>query len=93
LRCDCENGRGDHARRPLFGTDRFDFSVTSDAELANQKTRTFTRFSDAAREVVEARILLGIHFRFADEVARTQGTRVADWTFSHALRPLTSKPQ
>jgi hypothetical protein len=36
--------------------------------------------------VGEARILLGIHFRFADTVARTQGTQVANWTFSHALR-------
>jgi hypothetical protein len=56
--------------------------------VGQQKTRTFTRFSDAAAEVVEARILLGIHFRFADEVARTQGTQVANWTFAHALRPV-----
>ncbi len=71
----------------FFGTDAFEFSVTSDAPLATQKTRTYKRFSDAAREVVEARILLGIHFRFADTAGRTQGSRVADWTFSRFLRP------
>jgi hypothetical protein len=64
-----------------------DFTVTTEVPLAKQKTRTYRRFSDAAAEVVEARILLGIHFRFADTVARTQGTQVANWTFSHALRP------
>lgn len=41
--------------------------------------------------MVEARILLGIHFRFADVVARTQGTQVANWTFSHALRPVKNQ--
>jgi hypothetical protein len=50
--------------------------------------RLFRRISDAADEVVEARILLGIHFRSADTVARTLGQRVAWNTFTHALRPL-----
>ncbi len=72
----------------FFGTDAFTFSVTTDVPLAAQKTRTFKRFSDAAEEVVNARVLLGIHFRFADTIARTQGTRVADWTFARFLRPL-----
>jgi hypothetical protein len=52
--------------------------------------RLFRRISDAAEEVVEARILLGIHFRSADEVARTLGQRVAWNTFTHALRPLNN---
>jgi hypothetical protein len=77
----------------FFGTDMFNFSVTSDAPLATGKTRTFSRFSDAAEEVVNGRILLGIHFRFADDAARTQGTRVANWTFSRFLRPLPAGPQ
>jgi hypothetical protein len=71
----------------FFGTDTFEFTVTSDAALATQEARTFKRFSDAAQEVVEARIFLGIHFRFADEAARTQGRRVADWAFARVLRP------
>jgi hypothetical protein len=35
------------------------------------------RFSDAAQDVVDARIYEGIHFRFANEEAWKQGTRVA----------------
>jgi hypothetical protein len=50
--------------------------------------RLYRKISDVMSEVVEARILLGIHFRFADEVARTLGQRVAWNTFTHALQPI-----
>jgi hypothetical protein len=72
----------------FFGTDKVKFEVTSVAPLAVQKTRVYTRFSDAAKDVVDARVYLGIHFRFADVVARDQGERVAEWTFNHFLLPL-----
>jgi len=52
--------------------------------------RLYTRISAVADEVVEARILLGIHFRFADTVARTLGTRVAEEVFATALQPLNN---
>lgn len=42
---------------------------------------------DLAQEVVDARIFLGIHFRFADEVARTQGKKVANYGHKNYLRP------
>jgi len=32
----------------------------------------------------------GIHFRFADEIARSQGEAIADWAFTRFLRPLDS---
>ena len=51
-------------------------------------TRTYTRFSDAAADVVEARILEGIHFRTADLVGRRQGRHVARFLFKHSLRPV-----
>jgi hypothetical protein len=72
----------------FFGRDKMTFEVTSLAPLAVQKSRIYNRFSDAARDVVDARIYLGIHFRFADTAARTQGSRVADWAFDHFLLPL-----
>jgi hypothetical protein len=68
----------------FFG-DKTTFSVTSTP--VNQ-TKTYHRFSDMADDVVDVRIYQGIHFRFADDVARRQGTRAADWAFSHFLRPL-----
>ena len=50
--------------------------------------RLYRRISDAAQEVVDARVLLGIHFRFADTAARTLGTRIAWHVFTNELRPM-----
>ena len=70
-----------------FSDGAFSFTVTTAVPQAVQKTRTYARFSDVAADMVEARIYLGIHFRFADAVARRQGKQSADWAFSHLLRP------
>jgi hypothetical protein len=71
-----------------FGRDRVTFEVTSLAPLAVKKSRTYYRFSDAAQDVEDVRVLQGIHFRSADVLGRRQGTRVADWTFRHFLLPV-----
>ena len=68
----------------FFG-DRTVFSVSSTSAAT---TRTYQRFSDMADDVVVVRIYQGIHFRTADEVARRQGTRAADWAVSHFLRKI-----
>jgi hypothetical protein len=52
--------------------------------------RLYRRISDVAEEVVDARVLLGIHFRFADTSARQLGARVAWHVFTHALRPVSN---
>jgi len=72
----------------FFGTDHMAFSLTTTNPAAVQQTRTYTRFSEAAAEVVNARIYEGIHFRFADVAARKQGRHVAQWVFSHFLQPV-----
>jgi hypothetical protein len=74
----------------FFENDEVVVSVTSTvtALAPEKRTRTFHRFSAIADEVVDARIFLGYHFRFADVAAREQGTRVAKWAFTHVLRPL-----
>jgi hypothetical protein len=69
----------------FFGEDVLTFTITSTA--AGVHPRTYTRFSDVSHDVVEARILMGIHFRFADTVARRQGFQSADWAVDHILRP------
>lgn len=69
----------------FFGTDKVPFELTSAAPAAVKKTRTYARFSDAAREVVEARVYAGIHFRFADEAGRVQGRQVAEWVSKHFM--------
>jgi hypothetical protein len=74
-----------------FHGNSFTFQVTS--PLANPPTRTYTSFSSAADDVVEARILQGIHFRAADVDARKQGRSVAKWVFKHYLRPIHGGPE
>jgi hypothetical protein len=77
--------------RLYFRTDRFRFYVnkgTPPAVAICSNPRQFDRFSDAAQEVVDARVWLGIHFRSADEDARRLGERVASWAFYNTLRPV-----
>ena len=70
----------------FFDDDTYTFTVTT--TVAGHPVRTYSRFSAVTDDVVNARIYLGIHFRFADEVARRQGKQAADWAFTHVLRPL-----
>ena len=74
--------------RNFFGTDVMTFTVKTTAANAIDKERDFTSFSQAAQEVVDARVLLGIHFRFADTEGRRLGERVAHWAFQKYLRPV-----
>jgi PAP2 superfamily len=75
----------------FFGRDKMTFSVTTTNPLAQQPTRTYKRFSDAATDVVNARVYEGIHFRFADVGGRKQGWKVANWAFRHFFRPIHKK--
>ena len=71
-----------------FGTDEVTFTVTSANTNANPNSRTYASFTDAALDVVEARILQGIHTRSADLNGRHLGKSVARWVFKYSLRPL-----
>src|SRR5262245_57684877 len=82
------SGAATRALALFFGRDKMAFTITTTNPGAIQQTRAFSRFSDAAEEVFKARILEGIHFRFADAEGRKQGLRVAQWAFSHYLKPL-----
>jgi len=75
----------------FFRTDWLPFEInkaTAASVAICTNPRTYRRLSDAAQEVVDARILLGIHFRSADVEARRLGARVASWTFANKLRPV-----
>jgi hypothetical protein len=69
----------------LFG-DKVEFTLVSN--VLGTLPRSYTSFSDVCRDVVEARIFMGIHFRFADTAARRQGDHVATWTVTRFLRPI-----
>jgi hypothetical protein len=60
--------------RAFFGTDTVSYSATS-----SMIERSFTSFSQATHEVVDARVYSGIHFRIADEHGAEIGKEVARW--------------
>ncbi len=66
------------------------FQLTSLAPLAVKKSRTYGSFSAAAQQCVNARVYLGIHFRFADKAARKQGEKVAEFVHDHFLLPVVN---
>ena len=73
----------------FFETDSISFSLTTtNTAPTTQDTRTYNRLSDAAQDVVDARIYAGIHFRFADEAARKQAREIALWGYRNYLRPV-----
>jgi hypothetical protein len=74
--------------RRFFGTDKVTFSVTTTVALAIKQTRVYQRFSDAADDVVQARVWEGIHFANSDTEARRQGETVSTWIFTRFLRPV-----
>ena len=66
----------------FFGTDRIGWTDTNNAGL----TRSFTRFSQAIDEVVDARVWSGIHFRNTDEQGARIGRQVASWRERHYFK-------
>jgi hypothetical protein len=73
----------------FFGTNEMTVNITTtNTGPTVQDTRTFYKFTDIRNEVVEARIYEGIHFRFADEIAKKQGERIAQWAYGHYFQPV-----
>ena len=56
------------------------FSVSSSL---SGTTREFSRFSLAIKEIVDARVWAGIHFRTADTQGHVIGRKVAHWLDRH----------
>jgi PAP2 superfamily len=82
------SGAISYVLRLFFGSDVLNFQMTTTNPNAAQKTRSFTRFSQAEDEVVNARVYVGIHYRNTDRVSQIQGLRVATWVFKNYFRPV-----
>ena len=78
-----------YAIERFFGTDDVSLTITTTAGAAQQKTRSFDSLSQVMDEVVDARIFLGYHFRFADVRSRRLGHSVAKWGHQNYFRPST----
>ena len=67
-----------------FG-DNTSFTVTSESR---PETRSFSSFSSAVSEIVDARVFGGIHFRTSCVLGNTLGSTVAEYVSRHVIRPL-----
>ena len=71
----------------FLGTDEIDFTVTSDGLPG--AVRTFSKLSDARREVGMSRVWGGIHVMSDNLEGQKAGLKVADYVFEHSLKPAT----
>ena len=81
----CVTGAFVHTLQNFFGTDKIGFSAFSNKSCT---TRSFDRFSDALKEVIDARVWAGIHFRTADTQGAVLGKKVAHYLKKHYFRPV-----
>jgi hypothetical protein len=72
-------------------------SAAASVSIANRRalsttfkctTRTFERFSDSLKEVIDARVWAGIHFRTADMQGAVMGNKVAHYVRKHYFQPV-----
>ena len=77
----CISGAVLHTAQDFFGTDKVSFDMYS-GRFPGQP-RHFDRFSDALKEVIDARVWGGIHFRTADVQGAVIGKKVAHWMGKH----------
>jgi hypothetical protein len=82
----CLDGAYLRVLRVFFGTDEIRFGVTS--VRFPGETRYFDRFSGALRQITNARVWAGLHFRTADVQARALGKKVANYMSKHYFQPL-----
>jgi len=68
----------------FFHGDHFDFSITS--STAPGAVRSYRSFSQAAKEVGDARVWVGFHFRTACRVGLKQGKQIGRFAFKHYLK-------
>ena len=81
----CMTGAIVHTLQSYFGTDKIAFSGVS---ATSRTTRSFERLSDALKEVIDARVYSGIHFRTADVQGAVIGKKVAHWLDRHYFQPI-----
>jgi hypothetical protein len=70
----------------LFHTQHLNLTLISTA--VPNATRHYDSGRAERADVLNARVWLGIHFRFADIASRNLGLQVSDWTIDHYFQPV-----
>jgi PAP2 superfamily len=85
----CISGATVHALQAFFWTDRVSFTAVSNkCSPAPCPSRSFDRFSGALKEIIDARVWGGIHFRTADVQGAVLGKKVVHYMERHYFQPV-----
>ena len=77
-----------YALKAFFGTDKVSFTAVSNkCSPAPCPSRSFHRLSVALKEIIDARVWGGIHFRTADVQGSVLGKKVAHYLKRHYFQP------
>jgi hypothetical protein len=79
-----------HGLENLFQT-RQHLQLTLISTAVPGVQRHYDSGSALLQDVVDARVWLGIHFRFADTASRQLGGELAAWTLDHYFQPIHGK--
>jgi hypothetical protein len=74
----CATGGSMYAARAFFGTDRMTFDLVNAAGAR----REYQRFSGVLDDTIDARVWIGLHFRFADIQGAWVGKKAGQWVGS-----------
>jgi hypothetical protein len=81
------NSTVSHSLENLFNTRHLQLTLISTAVPPGVE-RHYDSGRALLRDVVDARVWNGFHFRFADTAARDMGRRLAAWTLDHYFQPV-----
>ena len=81
----CHSGAVTTVLAAIFGNGQINFTLDS---LVTGETRYYRHFGDAIREVNNARVWAGFHFRNSDVEGSTLGRRVARFVLENAFQPV-----
>jgi hypothetical protein len=82
----CLSGASTSTLKHFFQTDSFGFTVDSTVPGVTTPVRSYSSFSQAIDEVVDARVYGGMHYRSSSEVGTRMGNKVARHA-ARAFRP------
>ena len=71
----------------FLGTQRIKLDLTSAAPNVIQRTRHYEHAHDLVREIIDARVWGGIHYRESDVKGAVLGRKVAHWTLQRYFLP------
>jgi len=83
----CFSGAVTETLKYFFGSNQVSFTINSNVAGLLNPVRSYSQFSDALQEVLDARIYGGMHYRTSTRIGANLGKQVSRYTTRHFFRP------